>query len=121
MSRFKQDQEVRLQGLQVASGRQGDEHVISLSGELDLANVGALQSEVLRIESSDCSNIVFDLRKLEFLDSTGVAVLAETHRRATDRGTKVSVAVADGPVRRVLQVSGMLDVLGESQIGVAAA
>jgi len=95
--------------------------VISLSGELDLANVGALQSEVLRVESSDCSSILFDLRNLEFLDSTGVHLLAEAHRRATGRGSKVSVAVADGPVRRVLQVSGMLDVLAKSETGKAAA
>lgn len=121
MTRFEQDQEVRLQGLHVASRRQGEEHVIGLTGELDLANVAGLQSEVLRVESSECSNIVFDLRGLEFLDSTGVHLLAEAHRRATGRGSKVSVAVDDGPVRRVLQVSGMLDVLGKSDSRAVAA
>lgn len=121
MTRFEQDQVVRLQGLQVASRREGDAHVIGLTGELDLANAGALQTEVLRVESSDCSNIVFDLRGLDFLDSTGVHLLAEAHRRATGRGSKVSVAVDDGPVRRVLQVSGMLDVLGKSGSGAVAA
>ena len=105
----------------MASRRQGDAHVIGLSGELDLANVAGLQTEVLRIESSDCSSIVFDLRGLDFLDSTGVHLLAEAHRRATGRGSKVSVAVDDGPVRRVLQVSGMLDVLGRSDSSAVAA
>ena len=85
--------------------------MLHVQGELDLANVAALQSEVLRIEADDCDGLVFDLRKLEFLDSTGINLLAEAHRRLSGRGGKVSVAVSDGAVRRVLEVSGMLEVL----------
>lgn len=116
MSKVDQDQAIRLQGLRVARSRRGQDHVIHVQGELDLANVEALQSEVLRIEADDCRGLVFDLRELDFLDSTGINLLAEAHRRASGRGAKVSVAVSDGAVRRVLEVSGMLSVLAPCEL-----
>ena len=121
MSRLDQDEVIRRHGLQVARSRCGDDQVIHVRGELDLANVATLQSEVMRLEADDCRAFVFDLRGLDFLDSTGIQVLAEAHRRATGRGAKVAVAVADGAVRRVLQVSGMLDVLAPYQLDAEAA
>jgi anti-anti-sigma factor len=111
VSRFDQHQGAHLQGLTVARSRRGDRHVLHLHGELDVANVATLQSELLQLEADDCDGIVFDLRGLDFLDSTGIHLLAEAHRRASGRGRKVAVAVSEGVVRRVLQVSGMLDVL----------
>ena len=121
VSSFDQDQTLNLQGLRVVRSRRGDDDVLHMDGELDLANVGALQSELLRIEQDGSPGLVFDLRGLNFLDSTGIHLLAEAHRRATGRGAKVSVAVADGAVRRVLQVSGMLDVLTPCELDAEAA
>lgn len=95
--------------------------MLHVHGELDLATVATLQSKVLQLEEDDCSTIVFDLRELQFLDSTGIHLLAEAHRRATGRGRKVSVAVGDGVVRRVLQVSGLLDVLALEELEAEAA
>jgi anti-sigma B factor antagonist len=115
------DQAVHLQGLRVARSRRGDDQVLHLHGELDLANVGTLHSEVLQVEADDCNGIVFDLRELKFLDSTGIHLLAEAHRRASGRGRKVAIAVGDGVVRRVLQVSGMLDVLALDELEAEAA
>ena len=121
MSRLNQDQVIRLPGLQVASSRRGDDHVLHLLGELDLANVAALQSELLRVEADEERGLVFDLRGLDFLDSTGIQLLAEAHRRLSGRGRKVAVAVSDGVVRRVLHVSGMLDVLAPYELEAEAA
>lgn len=121
VSRLDEDQTLDLQGLRVARTRRGDDDVIHVHGELDLANAGALHGELLRIEQDGYRGLVFDLRGLQFLDSTGIHVLAEAHRRATGRGAKVSIAVADGAVRRVLQVSGMLDVLTPCELDAEAA
>lgn len=121
VSKLDDEQVIRSQGLHVTSAREGERNVIRLGGELDLASVAVLRDEVSRLEAGECGDIVFDLRALQFLDSTGIHLLAEAHRRATGRGRKVSVAVADGPVRRVLKVCGMLDVLDPHEGEVAAA
>jgi anti-anti-sigma factor len=102
---------LRVHGLGIQSGRQGEAHVIALEGDLEMANVAAIESELSKVEAGDCRQIVFDLRALEFLDSTGIHLLMQAHARATANGRPIALRVGDGPVRRVLDVSGALSIL----------
>ena len=49
--------------------------------------------------------LVADLRRLTFIDSTGVRVLLVAHLHATKQGMRFGVARADGMVRRLLAVT----------------
>jgi anti-anti-sigma factor len=110
---------LRLHGLGVRSARHGLDHVLALDGELEMANVVAIEDELRKVEATDCGSVVFDLRDLSFLDSTGVHLLISAHARLTDHGRSVSLLVKDpGPVQRVLDVCGAFDILPR---GVAAA
>jgi stage II sporulation protein AA (anti-sigma F factor antagonist) len=100
-----------VQGLGIASDRKGDEHVLALDGELDIANVAAFESELSQVEAGDCRQIVLDLRRLSFLDSTGIQLLMKAHARAAETGRPVALVVDNGPVRRVLDVSGALSII----------
>jgi anti-anti-sigma factor len=102
---------LRVNGLGIQSGRRGDVHVIELEGDLEMANVAAIEMELNRIESGDCSRIVFDLRRLAFLDSTGVHLLMSAHMRSKSCGREVALVVDNGPVRRVLDRCGALAIL----------
>jgi anti-sigma B factor antagonist len=109
----------RLHGLGLRSGRDGVDHVLALEGELDMANVVVIEEELRRVEATDCGTIVLDLRRLSFLDSAGIHLLISTHARLSAHGKAVSLLVKDpGPVHRVLDVSGALEILPR---GVAAA
>lgn len=110
---------IRLHGLGLRSDRDGVDHVLALEGELDMANVVVIEAELRRVEATDCGTIVFDLRRLSFLDSAGIHLLISAHERLSSRGKAVSLLVQDpGPVHRVLDVCGALNVLPR---GVAAA
>ena len=102
---------LRIHGLGIQSARRGDDHVIALEGELEMANVAAIESELSQVEAGDCRQIVLDLRRLSFLDSTGIHVLMNAHARATATGRPLAVVIDNGPVRRVLDVSGALSIL----------
>ena len=102
---------LRVDGLGIQSERTGDDHVIALDGDLELANVAAIESELSQVEAGDCSQIVLDLRRLAFLDSTGIHVLMSAHARATANGRPLALVVGDGPVHRVLDVCGALSIL----------
>jgi anti-anti-sigma factor len=102
---------LRVDGLGIQSGRKGDEHVIALDGDLELANVAAMESELSHVEAGDCARIVLDLRRLSFLDSTGVHLLISAHERASANGMPLVLVVDDGPVHRVLDVCGALSIL----------
>jgi anti-anti-sigma factor len=102
---------LRVDGLGIRSARKGEDHVIVLDGDLELANVSAIESELSNIEAGDCNQIVVDLRRLSFLDSTGIHLLISAHARATANGRPLALVVDDGPVHRVLDVCGALSIL----------
>jgi anti-sigma B factor antagonist len=96
-----------LQGmLAVRRERHDGTCVVALCGELDLANAAAAQAEMTAALEADDSPVVIDLRKLEFIDSTGIAVLITAVAQAGDG--RLSFRPSDSPaVRRVLALTGV--------------
>jgi anti-anti-sigma factor len=93
--------------LRIRLSGEGSRQTLAVSGELDLANAGTLEAE-LRRAAEDGEQIVLDLRGLEFIDSTGIAVLVATHRRLNDGASRVRLVHSDAPaVRRVIQITGL--------------
>lgn len=96
-----------LGSLSVHSRREGDSHVIELIGELDLDGATAVQDELLSVEDSDATSIVVDLRRLEFIDSTGIRlIVTAAHRSESGR-----LVLLRGPkqVHRVFELTGLAD------------
>jgi anti-anti-sigma factor len=94
--------------LALRTERQGDAHVIALIGELDLDGAPRLEEELLRVEATDATSIVVDLRELDFIDSTGLRMLimAADRSQSNDRFT-----ILRGPkqVHRVFEITNLVD------------
>ena len=82
-------------------------HLVSLHGELDGATAKELEAEFIRIEATSISRIVLDLRGLDFIDSTGLAVILRADTRAKHDGHVLRVLRPDGQVRRVFELSDL--------------
>ena len=95
--------------LVVRTSENGGATVVSLCGELDLANAGTAET-VLR----DCFDggerpVIVDMSELEFIDSTGIALLVATLGR-NDEGATVSFVPSSAPaVTRVLELTGLAE------------
>jgi len=93
--------------------QQGDRTFLSLSGELDLATVGEFEDALNgRLEAGE--DVVVDLRRLAFMDSTGIRALVAGHAAAQEAdGSLVIVRAPQGSeVDRVIDVSGIATALG---------
>ena len=88
-----------------------DAHVIQLIGELDGASARDVEDELFRVERIDASKTVLDLTSLDFIDSTGLAVMFRAHRRAVENRHAFTIKVAPGPVKRLLDVCELTEVL----------
>ena len=104
------DRLIQLHTLGMRSRRDGSDHVLALEGELDIASITLIEEELRQVEAGDCRSIVFDLRRLSFLDSTGINLLLGAHARSATAGRSVSLLVTRGPVHRVLDVCGALSI-----------
>lgn len=90
--------------------RDGDQAVlIGVSGELDLASSPELEQELERATASDLELLVIDLRKLEFMDSTGLSVLVRAHQRATQSGKRFAIVKGPQQVQRLLSLTGVAE------------
>ena len=82
---------------------------LALSGELDLANAETLAAELSKAEGGGAGQIVLDMTQLEFIDSTGIALIVSAHQRLNNGdGERFCLVGSKGPaVRRVMKVTGL--------------
>ena len=83
--------------------------VIGVSGELDLASSPELEHELERGIASGVEILIIDLRKLEFMDSTGLSVLVRAHQKATQAGKQFVVVKGPQQVQRLLSLTGVAE------------
>lgn len=89
---------------------QRDEGVLTLavSGEVDLATSGLVEDAITEaIGANGVSAVEVDLSAVEFLDSSGVALLLKGRRRADEQGVAYRVTGAQGTPLQVLQIAGV--------------
>jgi anti-sigma B factor antagonist len=78
-----------------------------LRGELDVHGAPALRGRLLDL-MPDRPPLIVDLQALDFMDSSGLAVLLELRSRARSNGWNVWIRGAHGRVRELLERTGTL-------------
>jgi anti-anti-sigma factor len=78
---------------------------IALVGELDLATAGRLESELRRVEGARPPVLVIDLRRLRFIDSTGLRLIIGADIRAREDGRRVALIPGPESVHKVFQLA----------------
>jgi anti-sigma B factor antagonist len=81
---------------------------IELDGELDIATAPALEQLLSEVERDRWPTVVFDLRHLDFIDSSGIRALLTAKRRL---GGGMAVGQVSRPVRRTLAAIGVDSIL----------
>ncbi len=88
---------------------QGRAAIIAVSGELDLASSPSLETEFERVSRTDSEVLVLDLRRLEFMDSTGLSVIVKAHQRLADEGRALYLVRGPQQVQRLLDLTGVAE------------
>jgi anti-sigma B factor antagonist len=83
--------------------------IIAVSGELDLASSPELEQELQRVWDSGAEQLVIDLRKLEFMDSTGLSIIVGAHQRLSEEGRELSLVRGPAQVQRLLDLTGVAE------------
>jgi len=81
--------------------------VIRLAGEIDMSNVDALRTVIEPVMESAPARVDFDLAGLEFMDSSGIALLL----RVAAKTQTVRVREPSPIVRRLIEATGLTEIL----------
>jgi anti-anti-sigma factor len=80
-------------------------------GELDMATVGQLAEELTKLRDVGFKCLVLDLRRLEFMDSSGVHLILEADAYARTNGHDFAVIPGPPVIQRLFELSGVGDQL----------
>jgi anti-anti-sigma factor len=84
---------------------------IALCGELDLTGAPRIEEQIQSALLEGDGAFVLDLSRLSFMDSTGVNALLRARSLLGREGRDLVVVCPPGPVRRVLEIIGVVDML----------
>lgn len=90
--------------------------LVAVTGEVDLATAPGLRETLLRVLHTHGPVVLdIDLAGVTFLDCTGIGALVAVRNAAVHVGCHVRVCHPQPIVRRVLEVTGLLNVLTVEQ------
>jgi len=85
--------------------RDGDKTIVRLAGDLDFATVAEVMPVLEEACARNPAQLVLDLSRVEFLDSSGISLLVTVHKRLTAGGCDLVVTNPSAAVSRVLEVT----------------
>jgi anti-anti-sigma factor len=81
--------------------------VLSLSGELDLASAGVLDTAIAELCTDGAGRITLEMAELEFMDSTGLRSVLVGQELCEVNSCELMIGELSPQVRRLFEVSGV--------------
>ena len=81
-------------------------HLIVAGGELDLAATSEMSAIFAMSAAGPQGAVVLDLVEVEFIDSSALGTILRAAQQLEAAGKRLHVVVPDGPVRRLLEITG---------------
>lgn len=88
--------------------RIGSVMVIKVCGEFDLGAADYCRQEIdQKVRAEGAKDILFDLEKVTFIDSSGLGVILGRYRKAKENDGRVAISNADSKITKILNLSGV--------------
>ncbi|MGB9779418.1 anti-sigma F factor antagonist [Caldanaerobacter sp.] len=86
--------------------------IVKIDGELDHHQAESVKKTIdEEYEKKDCKNIIFDLKNLTFMDSSGIGVIIGRYKKVKNNGGKVAIANTGQHLKKLIEVSGLLRII----------
>lgn len=82
--------------------------VVRVKGELDMLISDKMRQEIdRRLEENSIKNLIFNLEKVTFIDSSGLGVIIGRYKKVSANNGRMFIVGAKNPVEKILQFSGI--------------
>jgi len=94
--------------LQVKFTNKGSTLVISIIGEIDHHSAEYIRDKIdAQMMKSTTRNIVFDLSRVGFMDSSGIGVVVGRYKNISKLDGKAAIVNPNAQIRKILEISGI--------------
>ena len=77
-------------------------------GEMDQENVGSLRDKLVKIiNDKNIKHLVFNLKELTFMDSTGVGIIIGRYNQLKSKNGKVILCDINKNIQKIILLSGL--------------
>jgi anti-sigma B factor antagonist len=80
--------------------------LIVAGGELDISATAELSAIFAMSTAGPQDAVVLDLTNVDFIDSSALGTILRAAQQLEDAGKRMHVVAAEGPVRRLLEITG---------------
>ena len=84
--------------------------VIALEGEVDVYTAPKLKSRLIDLVDEGKYNIVIDLQKVEFMDSSGLGVLVGGLKRVKSHQGSIALVCTQENILKIFRITGLVKV-----------
>lgn len=84
---------------------------VAINGEVDVAGVPALERALEAVIETTAGGFVVDVSGVEFMDSSGLLAMLNARGLLAREARALAVVCPAGPVRQLLEVAGVSDLL----------
>ncbi|MBB5926444.1 STAS domain-containing protein [Streptomyces echinatus] len=88
-----------------------DRRLVTVTGQLDLHTAHHLADALQPLLDRDPHTVLVDLSGVTFLDSAGLTCLITAYRTARSTGARLALIAPSQPVQKMLQLTGVDQVL----------
>ncbi|MBR6006377.1 MAG: STAS domain-containing protein [Clostridia bacterium] len=94
--------------------KQKETLTVFLEGEIDQNNAGEIRGAIDRLLcDATIELLVFDLRQVSFMDSSGIGILLGRYRLMTARGGRIAIREPRENIVRILKIAGIYKIAEE--------
>jgi len=93
--------------LDIATEQNAGVCTIALSGEVDVYTSPQLKQELVNAIEGGCVNLVIDLEKVVFIDSSGLGVLVSGLRRVKERSGTMRLVCTRENILKIFRITGL--------------
>jgi anti-sigma B factor antagonist len=93
--------------LSVTSRQEGARTVIAVGGEIDVYTAPSLRERLNELVAAGHYDLVVDMEKVEFLDSTGLGVLVGALKRLRGVGGELFLACGQERLLKIFRITGL--------------
>jgi len=93
--------------LEIRSERTDGICTVVLEGEVDVYTAPKLKEALVSAIESGCSNVVVNMEKVGFIDSSGLGVLVSGLRRAREKDGVVRIVCTRDNILKIFRITGL--------------
>jgi len=93
--------------LDIKTDREGGVCTVDLVGEIDVYSAPRLKEELVTAIEGGCANVIVNMERVGFIDSSGLGVLVSALRRARERDGVVRIVCTRDNILKIFRITGL--------------